>query len=317
MKFSVVVALYNKQDYVEETLRSALAQTFTDLEIICVDDGSTDESASRVLALDDARIILIRQKNAGVSAARNAGIERARGEWVAFLDADDLWAPDYLAELFSAIVLYPETDMVATRVHASPDLTAWAAESRIVRVPDRRIEWIVDLPVRWLQGASFGTSSVAIRRSKLMEMQPCFTVGDSNGEDLELWFRVSESTPVVLVLSRLAAYRVGTPAGLSALQVPDTLPPYLERLRQRARQGRMPNALRRSSLHFVTQHQITLARQNFVANNRTGGFDWLGRAGWRGLFLRRWWVTLALAFLPGDVMGRLNAWRLRIGNSKI
>lgn len=317
MKFSVVVALFNKQAFVAETLRTVLNQTFTDFEIICVDDGSTDESASRVLALADSRIILIHQPNAGVSAARNAGIKRARGEWVAFLDADDLWAPDYLAEQYSATVLYPEVDMVTTRFHASDDLRAWLAASQGVRVPERRIEWIVNLPIRWMEGAAFFTSSVAVRRSRLNEMQPCFTVGDSNGEDMELWFRLSETTPIVLTRSSLAAYRLGIPASLSAMQVPCAMPPYLERLRKRAHTGRMQNAQRRSSLRFFTQHQITLARQCMAAGERACGIEWLGRAGWRGLFIRRWWVTLMLAFLSGRVIARLDEWRVGAGDTKI
>ena len=317
MKFSVVVALYNKQDFVAETLRTVLDQTFADFELICVDDGSTDESASIVQALADTRIILIRQDNAGVSAARNAGITRARGEWVALLDADDLWAPSYLAELYSATVLYPETDMVATRYHASDDVTGWKRDIKTPRVGEQKIEWIVNMPIRWLEGGSFCASTVAMRRSRLMEMQPCFTVGDSNGEDIEFWFRLSEVTPIVLILSPLAAYRLDTHNSLSGMQVAREMPPYLERLRKRAHAGRMSNAHRRSSLRFITQHEITLARHCIVVGDRAGGFEWLQRAGWRGLFIRRWWVTLVLAFMSGRVTARLNEWRVRVGNEKM
>ena len=317
MKFSVVVALYNKQDFVTETLMTVLNQTFADFELICVDDGSTDESASHVQALADSRVILIRQANAGVSAARNTGIARARGEWVALLDADDLWAPSYLAELYSATVLYPETDMVATRYHASDDLSAWKRDVSIPRVGEQKIEWIVNLPIRWLEGGTFCSSTVAIRRSRLMEMQPCFTVGDSNGEDLELWFRLSEVTPIVLILSPLAAYRLATHNSLSGLQFAREMPPYLERLRKRAHAGRMSNAHRRSSLRFITQHEITLARHCIVVDDRAGGLQWLQRAGWRGLFIRMWWVTLMLACLSGRVTARLDEWRVRVGNQKM
>ena len=85
---SVVVPLYNKADYVEEAITSALAAHGV-REVIVVDDESTDDGPERVARMSDPRIRLIRQKNQGVSAARNRGIHEARGDFIAFLDADD------------------------------------------------------------------------------------------------------------------------------------------------------------------------------------------------------------------------------------
>jgi glycosyltransferase involved in cell wall biosynthesis len=95
---SVIIPAYNAEPHIAETLNSVLAQTFTDLEVIVVDDGSTDCTAKIVekMARADKRVSLLSQQNAGVAAARNAGMKVARGEWLAFLDADDIWYPQKL-----------------------------------------------------------------------------------------------------------------------------------------------------------------------------------------------------------------------------
>lgn len=98
MRVSVIIPLYNKAPYVRRALDSVAAQTFDDFELIVVDDGSQDEGARIVEEYGDARIRLIKQRNAGPGAARNRGIKEARGELLAFLDADDEWMPPYLEE---------------------------------------------------------------------------------------------------------------------------------------------------------------------------------------------------------------------------
>src|SRR5688572_26009031 len=96
---TVVVPLYNKQQYVTRALASIEKQTYQDFEVIIIDDGSTDCGAdmARAFCTHDARFRVVSQSNAGPGAARNRGIELARGRFVAFLDADDEWLPDYLS----------------------------------------------------------------------------------------------------------------------------------------------------------------------------------------------------------------------------
>jgi hypothetical protein len=100
---SVVIPLYNKGKYVERALTSVLAQTFSPLEIIVVDDGSSDDGPEKVLKFSSPKITLIRQENRGPGAARNAGLAIAKGKYIAFLDADDEWMPSFLERGLSMI----------------------------------------------------------------------------------------------------------------------------------------------------------------------------------------------------------------------
>jgi hypothetical protein len=311
MKFSIVIPLYNKAPYISGTISSVLAQTWTDFEVIVVDDGSTDGGAELVGFMTDPRVRLVRQANAGVSAARNHGISLARGEWVAFLDADDWHHPNYLATLAWAQIRYPEADTVATDYLPVPDtLAMWPP--RWPEMPATLdIEPITDLAQRWMASPTLCTSAVSVRRTRLGDMQPCFPPGESHGEDLDLWFRLAEQAPVALVHAPLMAYRIAVEGSLTSGHAVRAMPPFLERMEQRALSGSMPASRRSSALWLVAQYQITLARQALAAGHRREGWAWLMKAR-RAAGGKRWWLTTAMAlFMPGQLVNNWQQWRLR------
>ncbi|MEY3460952.1 MAG: hypothetical protein RLZZ03_605, partial [Pseudomonadota bacterium] len=203
MKFTVLIPLYNKAAFIGCTLDSVLAQSCQDFEILVVDDGSTDGGDQLLAQVRDSRLRLVRQANAGVSAARNRGIREAQGDWVVFLDADDWLHPEFLAGLAHAQRCCPQAQIVATDFLRCPHTdTNWPPRWQLpAGKPD--VERITDLPLRWIHGPTFCCSSVAVRRSTLQAMQPCFPVGESVGEDLDLWFRLTEKSPLALVRSPL------------------------------------------------------------------------------------------------------------------
>jgi glycosyltransferase involved in cell wall biosynthesis len=111
---SVVIPLYNKSREIERCLRSALNQTWADFEVVIVDDGSTDDSAAKVDAIQDARIRLIRQSNSGVAEARNHAIAEARADFICFLDADDEWLPSHLEQMLCLRKAVPQAGLFLT-----------------------------------------------------------------------------------------------------------------------------------------------------------------------------------------------------------
>lgn len=108
---SVIVPAYNAGRTIDATLQSVFGQTYRHIEVIVVDDGSTDDTAERVAAWGD-RVVFLRQANAGPAAARNRAIERARGDFIAFLDADDVWLPEKLEQQTELLSAHPDAAML-------------------------------------------------------------------------------------------------------------------------------------------------------------------------------------------------------------
>jgi len=127
---SIIIPLFNKERYITATLRSVLAQTYTDFEVIVVDDGSSDRGPEQVAGMGDPRIRLHRQINAGPGAARNTGIRLARGEWLLFLDADDTVEPAFLTEHMTALAAHPDCAFSISGYTRGPDRQSNESEMR-------------------------------------------------------------------------------------------------------------------------------------------------------------------------------------------
>ena len=218
---SVVIPLYNKVGQVEETLQSVLAQTYNDFEIVIVDDGSTDGSAEKVEALGIGNLRLIRQKNAGVSAARNRGIEEASGEFVALLDADDLWKPEYLATQFGLTQKYPECDVFTT------DYEMHDNNGKVTHSIIRRINFCGESGVlsNYFEVASCSNPpicsiSIMARRSALLAVGG-FPLGIRSGEDLLTWARLACRYRIAYCRKPLAIFNV---EGYDASDKPKRVP---------------------------------------------------------------------------------------------
>ncbi len=132
IKFSVVIPLYNKESYVLKTLQSVIVQTYTDFEIIVIDDASTDNSLELVKQLEDTRIRIIEhKKNLGLSSTRNTGINAANNNYIAFLDADDCWHHNFLENIALLIEKFPKQKVFATHYKENYNGTMFTPKTKL------------------------------------------------------------------------------------------------------------------------------------------------------------------------------------------
>lgn len=179
---SVVIPLYNKEQSISSTLESVLVQTYKDFEIVVVDDGSTDNSADVVRAIVDDRIVFISQENQGVSAARNTGIFAAKGEYVAFLDGDDLWHPEYLKTLVQLISDYPNATLYGIGYSKIND-------NKIpINVQPTSMRGEIENP--WKNYVGYWTGSSSSSSRDLLIKVGMFDTRMTHGEDIDMWWRL-------------------------------------------------------------------------------------------------------------------------------
>ena len=175
---SVVIPAYNQGQFVRDAVLSALEQTYQPLEVIVIDDGGTDDTRQQLEPFFD-RITYVCQRNAGVAAARNAGIRRARGEWIALLDADDLWHPQKLEVQLRAVRGREDVALVGSPIGSS------LVDSRLPTPVVR------ELTLRdFLLSSRIGPSSALIRR-RCFEIVGSFDETLSSVEDRDMWLRLA------------------------------------------------------------------------------------------------------------------------------
>ena len=276
MKFSVIVPLYNKSDFVVNSVNSILAQEFTELEVIVIDDGSTDNSVQRLYSIADPRLIVLQQSNSGVAVARNLGISSATGDFICFLDADDLWAPDHLLNL-------------RVLIHEDPNAIAWATSyseidlfdcmpvpSKFMPVLNAKKSNSInhhDFMVLWARRQFLWTGSIAVRTRTLIELQPCFPVGEQHGEDQDLWFRLSERGHIRFIAVRMSAfYRRNVIGSLSNSNVLSLLPAYV-RLLERSNKKNLHD--KRAARRLFDIHVLHIAWNNCVIGRRATALSFL------------------------------------------
>ncbi|MFQ3189538.1 MAG: glycosyltransferase involved in cell wall biosynthesis [Paraglaciecola sp.] len=264
-RFSVVIPLYNKVDSIIRTLASISEQRFAAAEIIVVDDGSTDNSAAKVAALNIPNLILVKQKNQGVSAARNYGVKLAQHQYIAFIDADDQWSPFYLYEMSKLIERFPEYQCFASNYqkvfevggYQNPKL-ALGDMSPNGCVMNNYFEVCAkgDLP--------FMPSSLVIT-TQLFKQLGGFPVGEVMGEDQALFSQIALQNSIVYSPLVLMLYHTDSENRACDRHIPQDILPFAKRLLVDVAAGQVNKFIAPFVLQYCAAHICYLAKINIQA----------------------------------------------------
>ena len=256
MEIAVVIPTYNRFAFLAQALRSVYAQSYLPKEVIVVDDGSEDNTAE--ITKEFPQIKYIFQKNRGVSAARNLGVQSASCEWIAFLDSDDRWESQKLAMHRSYHEKYPEIKMSYTDER-------WIRNDQEIHVPKKYQKVQEDLFEKSLKHCIIAPSSSLLHRS-LFEDVGFFDEDLEVCEDYDLWLRIASKYEIGLIGEKLIQKYAGHPEQLSLKHW------GMDRFRVLALEKLLmlhPEHTKKEEIVFVLQKKYQLLLQGAIKYNKT------------------------------------------------
>ncbi|RBP51421.1 glycosyltransferase family 2 protein [Arenicella xantha] len=313
MKITTIIPLYNKEKSIARAMQSVLNQHLAcdcEHELIVIDDGSTDNSlatAAQIKAAHtDREITIYAQKNAGVSAARNQGIQLAKGQFVSFLDADDTYDAEFLNEICSLIANFPDAALFATRYRFIDAISASSRDAQFANTSEKRQQYLAnyfdsatrgDLPVT--------SSSVCLDRATLLEIGG-FPVNENMGEDQAVWSQFALQHPIAISQEVLANYYTLSDNSLMSAVKPCAEMPFSIRLQEALDQQRIPTHLIISVRAYIAGHLLDLVRRNIANQQFNSARRLLNDPRTKNLGLRKtyWSMRLTLALITHNLLSR-------------
>jgi glycosyltransferase involved in cell wall biosynthesis len=297
MLISVVIPLFNKASTVRRCVASALSQTRPPDEIVVVDDGSTDGGGEVVIHFSMSNLRLLRRDRAGVSAARNCGIDSSSGTLIAFLDADDEWKPGFLAAIGRLAKENPSAGAYATGYLFAGDDGRCAGKPSFSPLLPRQGQLF-----RYFSAVTGGAiplfpSCTAVRRSTFDRVGQ-FLVGAAWGEDAEMWVRIYLDFPIAYLAEPLALYHVSAPNRATNQADPRPMMPVVKTLERALLEGRVRPAEVVDAERYICQAISNTVQTNILHGHRALAAEQLKCMRRHPYDRRTYWRLRRLSQLP-------------------
>ena len=297
MKFSVIIPAYNAALYIKNSINSVLNQTIGDFEVLVVDDGSTDNTREIVMTFQDKRLRYVYQSNGGVSSARNMGIRNAKGKYICFLDADDLWKSNHLAVVSQLIEKYPEASVYLTGyeillhdgriiLKTCPSVLGDSQSSNVFRHI-------------WEHGYFIHTNSVVSKKSAI-DTVGMFEVGVKNGEDDDMWYRLFSFFSVAISSEITTTYiRENSKATVKRIFVDDWV--FLRRVDKIMESNSVSDEKKEYLRRLLEQRKLSFVRNSILNGDKKGAWKELKKLNKSLLKKKKYVVTLVALMVPTSI----------------
>lgn len=301
MKFTIIIPVYNKADTIAAAVKSIYAQTIYDYEIIVVDDGSNDVPESALAELKSSRLRFIRQENGGVSAARNTGLSNAHGDYVCFLDADDLWKPEHLETISYLIDKYPEASVFVTSHEVI------TVEGNVIHSSDALGGYSLDFATDDLLGllnqtaySVLHTNSVCAKRSMMEQEGIHFEPGVKIGEDTDVWYRLGLKHTVAVSKTETTMYRREYS---TATRESSHIQNWVFSLREQEilLDDKISEKVKASFIHLIDRYKMTCCREYMASKDRSKAKSVLSEV--KNKYGKRYVLTRIFTVLPYCICG--------------
>lgn len=297
--FSIVIPLYNKGKYVSKAIESVLNQTVKEFEIILVDDGSTDKGVEIVESYEDERIKIIRQQNQGVSVARNNGILAAKYNYIAFLDADDLWNKDFLEKIKELIEKYPSAGAYGTAYKAVDINTGNEIYKKRYKMDKKYI--ITDNYFKYACNNLYLTASSAVVKKEVFDNVGYFPEGISTWEDTDMWCRIGLNYNVAFYNEQKIIYNQNIP-GSNTRIYKEYFSPFFDKYEEYINKMCLKKEVVFYLKEYVAQHHIhNCIHYNQYNKNIRKSIALLYKYKYTKLYKKRWCRAFLATLLPSKV----------------
>jgi glycosyltransferase involved in cell wall biosynthesis len=292
---SVIIPLFNKGPYITRAINSILNQTFQNFEIIVVDDHSSDNSPAIVKSYQDSRIYLFEQDHHGVSYTRNHGVDLAKGDLIAFLDADDEWMPNHLETIIRLIEKYPDAGMYTTAYKILTSLGQITCAD-YKNIPDPPWEGI--LPDYFMSGARGSypvNASTVVIPKEIFKAMGGFSESYWYGEDADLFGKIALKYPAAFSWEIGAIYHWDAKNRACDIEIPlDYVEPFVITGRTALLKREVPKQLIESLNDYISIKEIYRAKRNVRAGNSRVALEILKKCDTKLYFTEKMkWIVLA------------------------